>query len=564
MGISTSTGTLTAGQSRTFNLAPASAVTLTLSPNVRVTITETPATVAATGLGGNASRVHEPRLPGTFTYGPYPMGGSVVVDVDSNSGSTVTWVETSSIYSKDSNGNVTRLVGPDGNVSLAALQRGGSLLRSGKPWLRQPASTTGMIASSGNATIAATTRRGRKCIEVTIAAVTTPQGIHIPIATPQTITAFQHMVIEVEDASEWNGGNWRLGFFDGALGTLTNGMQIVQTVGTGNGWDGIHVIAPTTVATTTSSGSTSEWAAVGTGAFGSTVMTQIAVRAVRKSGPVGTARFWIYEIAEAEKNSLPSIVVGADDGAVTWYTDGLPLCEKYGFSSYMAYIKDDRGTATRMSEAQWADAIISRGHHAVVHGCKTGVASLRDYFSSYTGYSSPQAAMEADIAYNRDGMVNEGLDPDGRGRKIYVYPQGVHQPSGGAGDDTIINALTNCGMIAARRAVVENAIIANGGWSGAVMYLPIIGHNWANANEATNITNLVSQMEAEIGAGRSVVLLFHEVKTPTAVEHITAANLETILAAAATLVRAGSARAGKLTDLVDELLSYTSPVHVGQ
>lgn len=68
MGISTSTGTLIAGQSRTFNLSPASAVTLTLSPNVRVTITETPATVAATGLGGNASRVHEPRLPGTFTF----------------------------------------------------------------------------------------------------------------------------------------------------------------------------------------------------------------------------------------------------------------------------------------------------------------------------------------------------------------------------------------------------------------------------------------------------------------------------------------------------------------
>jgi len=160
--------------------------------------------------------------------------------------------------------------------------------------------------------------------------------------------------------------------------------------------------------------------------------------------------------------------------------------------------------------------------------------------------------------------VNEGLDPDGRGRKIYVLPQGFHQPASGAGDDTIANALTNCGMVAARRAVVENALIANGGWAGAAKYLPIIGHNWANANEATNITNLVAQMEAEIGAGRSVVLMFHEVKTPTAAEHITAANLETILAAAATLVRAGTARAGKMTDLVDELLTYTAPVHIGQ
>jgi hypothetical protein len=561
--ISTSTDSLAVGASRTFNLSPGSALTLVAPPNVRATITETPNTVSASGVGGNSSRTHNLQLGQTVTYGPYPMGGTVVVANASNSGTAITWVRSDSIVAESATGAVS-LVSGDGNYSLAQLNRGGSALRSGKPWLRQPTTTTGMIASSGNATIAATTRRGRKCIEVTIAAVTTPQGIHIPISTPQTITAFQHMVIEVEDASEWNGGNWRLGFFDGSLGTLTNGMQIVQTVGTANGWDGIHVIAPTTVATTTSSGSTSEWAAVGTGAFGSTVMTQIAVRAVRKSGPVGTARFWIYEIAEAEKNSLPSIVVGADDGAVTWYTDGLPLCEKYGFSSYMAYIKDDRGTATRMSEAQWSDAIISRGHHAVVHGCKTGVTSLRDYFASYTGYSSPQAAMEADITYNRDGMVNEGLDPDGRGRKIYVLPQGFHQPASGAGDDTIANALTNCGMVAARRAVVENALIANGGWAGAAKYLPIIGHNWADANEATNITNLVSQMQAEIGAGRSVVLMFHEVKTPTAAQHITAANLETILAAADTLVRAGSAKKGKLTDFAGELLTYTAPVHIGQ
>ena len=564
MGISTSTGTLTAGQSRTFNLAPASAVTLTLSPNVRVTITETPAIVAATGLGGNASRVHEPRLPGVVTYGPYPMGGSVLVEVESNSGSSVGWSETSALFAKDTQGNVTGLSGSGGSVSLTNSLRGGSLLRSGKPWLRQPANTTGMLATSGSATIAATTRNGRKCIEVTIAAVTTPQGIHIPIATPQTILGNQHMVIEVEDMAEWNGGNFRLGFFDGTSGTLTNGMQLVQTVGTANGWTGIHCLAPTNVATTTSSGSTSEWAAVGTGAFNSTVMTQIAVRAVRKSGPVGTARFWIYEIADAEKNSLPSIIIGGDDGHLTWYQEGLPVLEKYGFSSYMAFIADDRGTATRMSQAQWADAI-ARGHHAVVHGCKTGVNSLRDYFASYTGYSSPQAAMEADIAYNRDTMVGEGLDPSGVGRTVYVLPQGVHQPSGGAGDNTIANALTSQGMTVCRRAVVEGALMANGGWSGSAMYLPIIGHNWANANEATNITNLVSQMQTEIAAGRSVVLMFHEVRAvPALPEQITAANLETIVAAAAVLVQSGAAKAGKMTDFAQELKTYTSPVHVGQ
>lgn len=450
-----------------------------------------------------------------------------------------------------------------GLVTLKTNLRRNSSLKRGTPWLRQPANTTGMIASSGSATIAATTRNGRNCIEVAIAAVTTPQGIHIPIAVPQTILGNQHMVIELEDAAQWNGGNLRLGFFDGTLGTLANGMQLVQTVGTANGWTGIHCLAPTNVATTTSSGSTSEWAAVGSGAFGSTVMTQIAVRAVRAAAPVGSAKFWIYEIASGEGSILPSIIIGADDGHLTWYTDGLPIIEKYGFSSYMAFIADGRGTATRMSRAQWVDAI-ARGHHAIVHGCKTGINSLRDYFTNYSGYPTPQAAMEADITYNRDTMVNEGLDPSGVGRTIYALPQGYHQPSGGAGDNTIANALINTGMTVGRRAVVEGAIIANGGWSGASRYLPIIGHSWANANEATNITNLVSQMQTEIAAGRNVILMFHEVRAvPALPEQITAANLETIVAAAAVLVQAGSAKAGRFTDFSQELKSYISPIDVG-
>ena len=115
MGISTSTGTLTAGQSRTFNLAPASAVTLTLLPNARVTITESPAAVTATGLGGNATRVHEPRLPGSFTYGPYPMGGAVVVENESNSGSSVSWVRSDALIAESVDGT-SSLVDGAGNV----------------------------------------------------------------------------------------------------------------------------------------------------------------------------------------------------------------------------------------------------------------------------------------------------------------------------------------------------------------------------------------------------------------------------------------------------------------
>lgn len=457
--------------------------------------------------------------------------------------------------STDAAGNATLVDAGGAGLSLNANKRGGSALRHGKPWLRQPTSTTGLTAI-GSVTLTATTRHGRNCILIESPATTSVQGLYFALPSAQTITAYQHAVFEVEDASEFNGGNWRLLFSDGAAGVFTgNGKQQVMTVGTQNGWNGVHTLAPLTT----------EWSTIGAGAFGSTSMTQCAFRFVRKSSPTGVAKIWLYEIAEGEKNSLPSIIVGADDGAASWYTSGLPMCEKYGFSSYLAFIADDRGTATRMSAAEWYDACVTRGHHAVVHGCKTGISSLRDYFSSYTGYGSAQAAMEADIRYNRDVMVSEGLDPDGRGRKVYVYPGGFHQPASGAGDDTIVDAITACGMVAARRAVSENALIAHGGWSGAAKYLPIIGHSWDAGDEAANVAAIILQMQTEIAAGRSVILMFHKVDAaPDDATEIESANLELILAAADVLVRAGSAKKGKLTDFADELLTYTSPVHVGQ
>ena len=109
MALSTSTGSLAVGASRTFNLSPGSALTLTTLPNCRVTVTETPNTVSASGVGGNASRVHNLQLPQTVTYGPYPMGGTVVVANASNSGGAVTWVRSDALVA-ESAGGVTSLV----------------------------------------------------------------------------------------------------------------------------------------------------------------------------------------------------------------------------------------------------------------------------------------------------------------------------------------------------------------------------------------------------------------------------------------------------------------------
>ncbi len=119
MALSTSTSTLAAGASRTFNLSPGSALTLVAPPNVRATVTETPNTVSASGVGGNASRVHNLQLGQTVTYGPYPMGGTVVVANASDSGTAITWVRSDALVAESASG-VVSLVSGDGNLYALA------------------------------------------------------------------------------------------------------------------------------------------------------------------------------------------------------------------------------------------------------------------------------------------------------------------------------------------------------------------------------------------------------------------------------------------------------------
>ena len=155
MAAITTTGTLTAGNSRTFALAPGSALTLTLLPNCRVTVTETPETVSASDAGGNSPRTHNHQLAGVVTYGPYAMGGSVVVDNASNSGSTVTWGRKDTVVTTDSTG--TSLVSGDGTTygplseiaNIAAIRGSDGYHYAG--WARdQIATATKLFDQSGN------------------------------------------------------------------------------------------------------------------------------------------------------------------------------------------------------------------------------------------------------------------------------------------------------------------------------------------------------------------------------------------------------------------------------
>jgi hypothetical protein len=82
MTLSTSTITLAPGISRTYNLAPGEAVTVATEPNCYVTVTETPEVITTADQGGQTN-VRESILQykGEWTYGPYALGGTVVVAV---------------------------------------------------------------------------------------------------------------------------------------------------------------------------------------------------------------------------------------------------------------------------------------------------------------------------------------------------------------------------------------------------------------------------------------------------------------------------------------------------
>lgn len=91
MTLSTSTVTLAPGDSRTYTLVPGEAVTVACDPNVICTVTETPEVIATADQGGQTnSRVSNLQYRGTYSYGPYALGGTVVVEVSIKSTSSVT------------------------------------------------------------------------------------------------------------------------------------------------------------------------------------------------------------------------------------------------------------------------------------------------------------------------------------------------------------------------------------------------------------------------------------------------------------------------------------------
>ena len=545
MGISTSTGTLIAGQSRTFNLSPASAVTLTLSPNVRVTITETPATVAATGLGGNASRVHEPRLPGTFTYGPYPMGGTVVVDVESNSGSIVAWVRSDSIIAESADGAQSVVDGGGNSLPLAsafAVPR-----RTGFPLVAYPRSSAdhGTITGTGVSS-SYTTRDGVPVVRITTGAGNFAEITSLAFSRQVPLGRF-HALVYVSDPSKLATINPYIG--DTGYTNFFTSSWVIGNTGRDNGnggfsgWCVLTFDPPATGAYSGLSLDTQQRRfSVGAGApdFASTTFTISKIRITPQAAvqvTVDVAGWWV-----SEQSTLPAIVLTADDGWATWYTDALPIAEKYGLRMSQSVIASVIGTASYCTLAQLQDAK-ARGHECIVHGEPPG-----GNLSSYT--TADQVA--AEISGNKAYVQANNLARNG-GENIYVYPQGVYQLA--RGNSVIQDGLDQAGITYARLASVNGAgILTNLHSTKQRRYIPIIGHNWDAGDEAANVARLILRMQQAAAMGRSSVSMNHKFVTTAAAQTvISKANFELVCAAVAELVTAGTARNLLMSEMCAEM-----------
>lgn len=499
MGTSTSTGTLAAGESRTFYLAPASAVTLTLSPNVRVTITESPATVTATGLGGNATRVHEPRLPGVVTYGPYPMGGSVVVEVDSNSGSSVEWVYTSAAYATDSSGNVTGLVGPDG---MHQLGRGVGRAVGVDPLAGTLSATIGTLTGqSGGTTVTATdvtTAQGPGVRYVTTGV--TGEYAQLQWTLPESMTIRQIAALFYFDSAVIS----TIAFYAATSGGFGASTSISKTisVNASSGKNGaqsnglpIYLIAGPSIS--------NAWANTGSLDLNTTLFTQIRIRVTPVAGQLVDCTLVGLRMNPARKSR---IAIVSDDGYKSWFKYALPLLQARGLRCSVAAIHELIGSSSAyMSESEFLE-LNANGHETLTHGPIDGGGSLIDNYAT-------TAERIADMVASRANLKARGLFWSAAQEKCYIWPQGEFQDT--ASDTALLDAALAAGFTVGRtvsRFLPWSIDLAKSSTYGGLV-LPIIGHSrqTSEVNEDAEIVNITDSIAYCAANGLDGVLMFHEI-----------------------------------------------------
>lgn len=185
------------------------------------------------------------------------------------------------------------------------------------------------------------------------------------------------------------------------------------------------------------------------------------------------------------------LMIIADDGNSSWFDRGIPVLDSLGLKSTSAIIGALVGSGPDYTTWEKIRAAYDNGHDMCPHG-EVSLATLAD------------AAIPLDVGANIAHLTSRGLN---RGIGYYCYPLGVYQKS--AGDQTIINALKQNGIKAARTTSNVRQMKVQGNSVGDARYvMPTLG-----VSASTTSANVISYLNALAASGAVGTIMYHKIVT---------------------------------------------------
>lgn len=450
--------------------------------------------------------------------------------------------------------------------TLQYLTTDGSLLyakqgavKPGFPMMAFPRSSAdwGVVGWQGAAgTVTATAREG-----IPVVRITTQPGEYgilqtVPLTVPRVVPMGRvHILMYVEDPSKLSNLICYLGDGIPMTNSYTSGIDMGSLSFPDNGgrgsWPGWYVatIDPNPEAPyagMTADTNQSRWAiSAGAPTHAATLMSVFQFLVLPRAGVVASVD--IAAIWTEEANTKPAIVFTSDDTEVSWYTGAVPILDKYQMRGTHCAIAANFGRPGYMTldQAKTAYAI---GHEFIPHGITNGP------FFDFRDFTTKEQVRD-DILANRAPLVLNGLTRNG-GEYLYAYPSGIYQVS--RTSTFIQDGLDLAGVTSARVAALNGAgLLVNRFTKRQRRYLPVMAHAFTSVGaEPTNIATIILRMQQAIANGRSCIMMNHQYVTTAATGvQIGLADYEKIVAAAANLVNAGSARNLLFSELCLEIES---------
>ena len=406
----------------------------------------------------------------------------------------------------------SRVVTADANGNLYAngspVSWAGNL---GDPMLGGPAQAWGggtIVAadyaiSSGSPTLSVETRNGMQCLKI-VTGVGVTANIDL---TLQADTGWFDRTFMTVEGNRGSGVAQCFGLVtaDSFTNYAMNGFT-TQATPTAMVWDDMGGGAPFTVRLDggwTYSGAS--WGSVAPAKDGSVAVNKMRFRVIPVAGQ--SATIYLYGVSMAPRRKKGRVFITADDGYKSFMSLLFPIFQARGIPVTMSVIApvigDRADTASNYLTVRDLYAIKSAGGQIVAHG--PGVAYGGNLFTSF----SSTAARIADMSATRDWITRQGLSTPGYDQ-VYVWPQGTAQS--GPDDLDLLNAALAAGFTVGRAVSVATTRY----WEAESLtphqrlILPTIGHGYAGAGEAANISGIVSAIQAAGTQKSDVVLMLHK------------------------------------------------------